>query len=57
MIRKRFLCAFVAILLLSTLSACKSDPAASVNYGKGYYYNSQTKKVEKSLWGITHGVP
>lgn len=54
---KGLLIAIVVILLLALFGSCDSDPAAGIDYGKGYYYNSQTKTVEKNLWGITHNVP
>ncbi len=45
----------VVVIIVVAIASCSGgsdDWAASQNWGKGYYYNSSTGRVERNLRGI-----
>lgn len=44
-------------IMLSFTACTDDDPAASLDYGDNYYYDSGTGKVERSFQGILNDAP
>ena len=59
---KKVLSLLLSVLMLMgivvSFTACTDDdPAASLDYGEDYYYDSNTGKVERSFHGILNDAP
>ena len=44
-------------VIVSFTACTEDDPAASLDYGDDYYYDSGTGKVERSFHGILNDAP